>query len=387
MKHTVIKLGGSVLRGPRDAEAILGLLEGYAGPLLVVVSALKGVTDRLAAAESSPAGGAGLLSRLREEYLDFALAFGAPAAAEAAAARQIERLLAGLGRLLDPAEPSSARLDRRARVLATGERLSAVCLSLALASLGRPAPVIEPGRLGLAALPCEEDPEDARAELSSSAPRIRAAVSGLDALVVPGFYGVGPDGLHRLFGRGGSDYSAAVIAACLGASSCDLIKDVPGVFTADPSLVAGARPVLELSYAEASALARGGANILHQRCVEPLREAGVPLRILSGSSAGGETRVGREDSIRPGPGPRAVALARGPSGSAAITVAGAGASKSAALVLRALESRGLPVRAFYPGPEARSFRLLVEGGRGGEALNVAHDALFRPVLAPAGGIA
>lgn len=373
MQHTVIKLGGSVLRGPRDAEAIRGILAGYEGPLVVVVSALKGVTDRLAAASASAALVEGLVAELRQEYLSFARAFGAPVAAQGAAAVQIERLLGELHRL--GTDPRGFRgPDWRARILAAGERLSAVCVALAFASLGRPAPVIEPGRLGLVARPHEGG--DARADLAASAPRIRSALARIADAVVPGFYGVAQDGSRLLFGRGGSDYSAAVIAACLGARSCDLIKDVAGLFTAAPARVPGARPVVDLSYEEAEALAHGGARILHQSCIEPLREAGVPLRILGGPSLRGQTRVGRERSAS-APGPRALALARGPSGSAAITVAGGGApSKSAAVVLRALEASGLQARAFFPGADSSSFRFLVEARSGDEALRVAHDALF-----------
>ncbi len=389
MKHTVIKLGGSVLRGPGDAEAILEILDGYKDPLVVVVSALKGVTDRLGAALSSTARPSALIRRMGEEYGRLARAFEAPPAAEAAALMQIRRLLGGLDALFGSGGPAPEGCgtsmdgpERRARILATGERLSAVCLSLALASLGRPAPVIEPGKLGLIARSVKEGSEYALADIGASAPRIRAALGSRDAAVVPGFYGVGEDGVHRLFGRGGSDYSAAVIAACLGAMSCDLIKDVAGLYTADPSLVHGARLVAELSYEEAEALAQGGASILHQPCVAPLRAAGVPLRILGGPSSMARTCIGpgKAWGIQ---GPRALALKQGPMGSAEITVAGSGsASKSAALVIKAFEASGFRARAFIPGSDTASFRVLVEASRGDEALKVAHEALFGGRLSP-----
>jgi bifunctional aspartokinase / homoserine dehydrogenase 1 len=390
MNHTVIKLGGSVLRGPEDAGAILEILGRYSGPLVVVVSALKGVTDRLAAAIRSPQRGAQLARELRAEYTCLARAFRAPEAAEAAALLQLERLLGSLERLLGaglpsrgaPADDAAARILAprilATRILVMGERLSAVCLSLALTAVGRPAPVLEPGRLGLVARPSGVEGNgvasgDALADIPASEARIRSALERLDAAVVPGFYGVAEDGACLLFGRGGSDYSAAVIAACLGAKSCDFIKDVAGLFTADPFLVPGALPVLDLSYAEAGALARGGANILHPDCVEPLRASAVPLRILGGPALEGFTRVGGPA----GQGPRALALKRGPAGSAAITVAGSGcASRSAASVLKALDASGLQARAFLPGTDIASFSVLVEASRGGEALRVAHDALF-----------
>ena len=347
------------------------------------------------------------MCELREEYEGFARAFAVPLAAEAAALAQIGRLLAGLERLLASGCASPGGLnagvddnERRARVLATGERLSAVCLSLALLSIGRPAPVIEPGRLGLVARRADVDADDALADMGASAPRVRAALGARDAAVVPGFYGVGEDGAHRLFGRGGSDYSAAVVAACLGAKSCDLIKDVAGLYTADPAIVRDARLVAELNYEEAEALAQGGARILHQPCVPPLRAAGVPLRILGYSGPRVRTRVG-PGHPRGLPGPRALAIKRGPVACAEITVAGSGcASKSAASVLKAFEASGFQARAFFPAPDMASFRILVEASRGDEALRVAHEALFgerlavrgqeperRSALAEAGGVA
>ena len=411
MKHIVIKLGGSVLRSPCDARAVLDILAGYPDPIVVVVSALKGVTERLAEVLSATGRRAALISDLRDEYCGFAAAFGAPYAAEAAARMQIERLFGALELLFarDAAlsasptvgggkEDGSGEAARifRARVLATGGRLAATCISLALVSIGRPAPVIEPGKLGLvarrSACPSSGREDEAAVDIAASAPRVRAALGvgrsafgvgqeafwGGRSAVVPGFYGVAEDGNPRLFGRGGSDYSAAAIAACLGAASCDLVKDVDGFYTADPALVEGARLVVELSYEEAEALARGGAKILHQSCIAPLRDAGVPLRILGCSSSQVRlaTRVGLG---RPGgiPGPRGVAMKRGPAGSAEITVAGRGsASRSAAIVLKAFEARGFQARAFFPGTEGASFRLLVEASRGDEALRVAHEALF-----------
>ncbi len=370
MKHTVVKLGGSVLRGPGDALAILDILSGYHSPLVVVVSALKGVTDRLAAAASDPARLPTLIPKLRAEYRSFAAAFEAPAAAEGSAFIQIDRILCSCSCRCD-----GAGRDARARILALGERLAAVCISLAFTALGRPAPVLEPGHLGLVARDSGWEGE-AEADIAASRPRIRASLAGRDAAVVPGFYGVAADGSQRLFGRGGSDYSAAVIAACIGAGACDFIKGVPGFFTADPSLVPGARLVVDLSYAEAEALARGGAGILHQGCVEPLRDASIPFRILGGPSLRGQTRVGA-DAASAGAGPRAVALRPWPEGCASITVAGGEApSRSAAIALLALQELGLEARAFFPGADSASFRFVVEAGRGREALAAVHEAFF-----------
>ncbi len=232
MKHIVIKLGGSVLRSPCDARAVLDILAGYPDPIVVVVSALKGVTERLAEALSATGRRAALISELRDEYCGFAAAFGAPFAAEAAARMQIERLLGALELLFardaarsasptvggkDAASGEAARSSGRASSRwGSGSRRPAI--SLALVSIGRPAPVIEPGKLGLvarrSACPSSGREDEAVADIAASAPRIRAALGAVrPARPFSGRAGLlrRRRGRHpRLFGRGGSDYSAAV---------------------------------------------------------------------------------------------------------------------------------------------------------------------------------
>ncbi len=322
MRHSIVKLGGSVLRGPGDAPAIKSIVNEYRGPLVIVVSALKGVTDELVAASKLPASrNEGLIARLRERHREFAAALagpeGAPAEAGPAAPRaerggavgaaalsaeqggaieeggavgaaflRLDELLEELAGLLSC--PGSRR-DRSVRVISMGERLSAVCVALAAASVGRPGPVIEPGKLGLRAFGSDHD---ARADIRASAPAIRSVLEELDLAVVPGFYGLSGDGRPMLFGRGGSDYSAAVIAACLRARSCDLVKDVGGIFDEDPGRSGSARPIPELGYDEAAALAASGAKVLHPDCVSPLADARVPLRVRGASLAAGMTVVG-----------------------------------------------------------------------------------------------
>ena len=80
-----------------------------------------------------------------------------------------------------------------------------------------------------------------------------------------------------LLGRGGSDTSAAIFAAKVGASRLEVWTDVPGMFTANPRDVPGARLLRSLDYDEAQELATTGAKVLHPRCIAPVRAAGIPL--------------------------------------------------------------------------------------------------------------
>ena len=95
--------------------------------------------------------------------------------------------------------------------------------------------------------------------------------------VVTGFLGATEAGETTLLGRGGSDLTAAVLGWALDAERVEIWSDVDGVMTADPRLVPAAGPSPRLSYAEATALARAGAKVLHPRTLEPLEDAGIPV--------------------------------------------------------------------------------------------------------------
>ncbi|MBU3952783.1 MAG: aspartate kinase, partial [Proteobacteria bacterium] len=96
---------------------------------------------------------------------------------------------------------------------------------------------------------------------------------------VPGFYGVSENGDITTFGRGGSDYSAAVVAAAVSASVLEIWKDTQGFMTADPDNIPHCKLIPELTYEEAAELAYTGAGILHPRTVEPVKKAGIPIAI------------------------------------------------------------------------------------------------------------
>ena len=99
--------------------------------------------------------------------------------------------------------------------------------------------------------------------------------------VVTGFVGSTADGVTTTLGRGGSDYSAAVLAAALDARECRIYTDVSGVYSADPRIVPDAKPLPAISYAEAAELSYFGAKVIHPRTVLPAVEAGIPVRILN----------------------------------------------------------------------------------------------------------
>jgi aspartate kinase len=98
-------------------------------------------------------------------------------------------------------------------------------------------------------------------------------------VVLGGFVGSGPDGATTTLGRGGSDYSAAVLGACLLADEIEIWTDVDGVLTADPRVVPGARVLPVLSYEDAETLATFGAKVLHPKTMEPAASREIPVRV------------------------------------------------------------------------------------------------------------
>jgi aspartate kinase len=99
--------------------------------------------------------------------------------------------------------------------------------------------------------------------------------------VVTGFIGRDRDGNVTTLGRSGSDYTATIVGRAVGAEEVEIWKDVDGVLTADPRIVPGARPVGQISYAEASELAYYGAKVIHPATIHPALESGIPVRILN----------------------------------------------------------------------------------------------------------
>ena len=97
--------------------------------------------------------------------------------------------------------------------------------------------------------------------------------------VVTGFVAATPGGVPTVLGRGGSDYSAAILGAALDADEIQIWTDVDGVLTADPRIVKEARPLAELTYAEAAELAYFGAKVLHPKTMLPAIDRGIPISV------------------------------------------------------------------------------------------------------------
>ncbi len=278
----VQKFGGTSVADIDGFKASAEVVERFAADtqLVVVLSAVKGVTDLLESAIAAAASGDSFEEPLHEVVSLEAAVVEALAAEgfDATSSRDDlevhrERLQARLEgvRLLGSC-PDGAR----AEILASGERFSSRLMSRILQHRGLRAEWSDTHILPAA----NEDVLDSMVDQEAAAPLLREALRPeLQVLVLPGFYCRAGDDGYQLLGRNGSDYSAAAVAAALGADACQIWKDVDGFFTADPKLVANARCLEEVSFEEAMELSYFGAKVISSKALAPLAAAGIPCEV------------------------------------------------------------------------------------------------------------
>jgi aspartokinase/homoserine dehydrogenase 1 len=278
----VQKFGGTSLADLAGFDASAGVIEAYTGEsqVIVVLSAVKGVTDLLVAAIDTAVEGEDGAARLGEAIAsegavveDLAAQGVETPLATAFLSEQkstLERRIEGI-RLLGQCPD-----ETRARILASGEGFSSRLMVDLLRHRGVRAQWSDTDVLPLA----NEDWLDSLVDTDAAAPLLRARLSDdVQVLVLPGFYGRNADGEIQLLGRNGTDYSAAAIAAATGAGLCQIWKDVDGFFTADPRIVSNARCLDEVSYEEAMELTYFGAKVISAKALTPLAAKGIPCEV------------------------------------------------------------------------------------------------------------
>ena len=310
---TILKFGGTSVA---NAEA-LGRVSGLVGSAqrrtrpVVVVSALAGVTNALFAAADAAANGDAVgmrpqLDALLARHAEIAGRLARPEGATGIgtvleyARGEIMNLLARVA-----GEPER-RPALRDEIASYGERLSAALVTAVLLAADVPARYVDARHC----LITDEAYGRATPLLPDTEQRTRAELAPLlDRGLVPvlgGYIAATLEGVTTTLGRGGSDYSAALVGAAVAAREIQIWTDVSGVLTADPRVVPGARTVPSLSYAEAAELAYFGAKVLHPKTIQPAMDREIPVRICNSHSPGdlgtlvttqGEVRAGAVKAI------------------------------------------------------------------------------------------
>lgn len=170
--------------------------------------------------------------------------------------------------------PGPRELDM---LLSTGEQVSAALLAMCLEDMGYPAISLTGWQAGVLTTAVHGD---ARILRIDTARLLRELYRGR-IVIVTGFQGISAHGEITTLGRGGSDTTAVALAAALQAHRCQIFTDVDGVYTADPRKFPHAVKLEELSYDKMLAMAREGAQVLHDRCVELAKLHGIVLEVRS----------------------------------------------------------------------------------------------------------
>lgn len=284
----VMKFGGTSVGDAAAIRALCGIVADQRaawGQAAAVVSAMSGVTDTLIHGATTAAAGdrdtyEGLARALREKHAAALAELVVDEDEERATRAVIEALIDEFALLCHSVgvigEASPRVLDA---ISGLGERMSVRLVAAALRARGLDAEAVDAtecvlttAEFGGAVPVYPQTRERTRARLLPIL--ARGAVP-----VVTGFIGAAAGGAATTLGRGGSDYSGAIVGAALDADEVAIYTDVDGVMTTDPRLVKEARIIPTLSYAEMSELAYFGAKVLHPRTIRPVVERGIPLRI------------------------------------------------------------------------------------------------------------
>lgn len=282
-KKIVVKFGGSNFKSTEDLSHLVNVVKIYNRPLVIVVSAFSGITDKLtehlkitSTKEFNSEALINFLFELKRNTIvqnisDDILRYETISAV-AIRLKELERLLTAVNLL--GTTPDFVNDT----ILSYGERLCSLVLTAILKDKKIHCDELLPEDIGLVT---DGEFGNATADFELAEISVQAKLLEEKTFIIPGFYGVSKEGKVTLFGRGGSDYSAAAIAHCIDAESLDFWKDVDGFQTADPRVVETPESISRLSYDEAAELAYFGAKILHPRTVEPLINKGISIRIFN----------------------------------------------------------------------------------------------------------
>ncbi len=296
----VMKFGGTSVKDRAAIERVIEIVRrapaaaivpgdganGRREAPVVVVSALAGVTDRLlgiaaeAGAGDIDAARANVRS-LRQRHHGMASVVIDPALRATLIAdldREFDELDRIVGALAVLGEVSPRWLDA---IAATGELASSRIVAAALTAHGQAAAWVD----ARAVVVTNDEFTSAVPVADPTNAAIRAAVEPLLSQgvipVVGGFVGATGRGVTTTLGRGGSDFTGAIVGAALGASEIQIWTDVDGMLTADPRVISDPQVVPHLSFEEASELAYFGAKVLHPATIQPAVRRDIPVRILN----------------------------------------------------------------------------------------------------------
>jgi len=286
----VLKYGGTSLSSPSDIRNVAKNVASLAknNEIVVVCSAIDGVTDDLIRISTmieqrNKNDATKTLDNIIKKHKQFANQTIKSSTIKKQLLEklnidvlELQELVRGLTLLK---EVSTRSLDY---LISFGERLSDDLVSFSLQDLKNKSTALNGKEVGIVT---DSNFGESRPLMDTTRIRISKTLGSLLSKkiipVVGGFAGADQHGNITTFGRGGSDYTATIIASCINADEIWLMSDVEGLMTADPKLVKNARLLSEVSYAEAIEMAQFGAKQIHPRTFEPILSKKIPMRIRS----------------------------------------------------------------------------------------------------------
>ncbi len=283
-----MKFGGTSVANADRVKRVARLIKSHSkdNEIVVVASAIKGVTDDLIQISKSVRKGSKtdvekFIDRFKKLHMDMAKTSMTKEKTRKelrnvlnVVIKELEDVLNGMV-LLGEVTPKSQDY-----LLSFGERLTTSILSYALKDIGISTESLTGKNTGIIT-----DSNYGEAKPLMDTTKLRVSNKIIPMLrngtvpVVTGFVGADQNGNLTTLGRGGSDYTATIIASCINADEVWLWTDVDGLMTADPRIVKNAKVLKEVSYAEAMEMALFGAKYMHPRALEPILDKGIPTRI------------------------------------------------------------------------------------------------------------
>ncbi len=276
----VLKFGGSSLANAECFKHVANILNDYLtnSPIAIVLSAPQGVTNQLVALNEA------IVAKQPTEQLESEIAERLSNLLDTTLNNKKSSAQAGLDELLTNLKQriQGAKLLSycpkltQAQILSTGEKFSILLMSKCLKDLGHDASLIDPEKF----LTTNNRITETIVDLPITQKRFLENYKDLSRVsLMPGFFGIKPNGETTTLGRNGSDYSAAILAVCVKADTCEIWTDVDGVYNADPRLVKNVKLIEKMSYHEAIELSYFGAKVLHPKTITPLSLHKIPCRI------------------------------------------------------------------------------------------------------------
>ncbi|MCI5523389.1 MAG: aspartate kinase [Spirochaetales bacterium] len=272
----VMKFGGSSVANAQRIRHVASIIQAYKeNRPVVVLSAMGDTTDHLLEAAEMAVNGKVDIEKVEKLHFDTAKELGIDVPAIKELLEELKFLLTGISMLHE--------LTKRTRdyLVSFGERLSVRMMASYLNKENTPSQFYDAWDIGMVS-----DSNYMSAELLDDVwqtipEHLNSYKNGIDSKIpiVTGFIAKDKNGIITTLGRGGSDLSATMIGAAMGAEEIQTWKDVDGILTTDPRVVKEARPVPEVTYEEAQELAMFGSQVLHPRSMIPCRKTGTPVRV------------------------------------------------------------------------------------------------------------